>query len=188
MPLKALLPCFREFFIMKSKAKAIIALVAVLVFLATACTASVQTFNSAEALKEYLDRQPANTPDKPIKVTMNANAPMLEKIAAAITASGKYVSLNLSGNALTAIPKDAFYDRPKEKGCATLVAITIPNTVTSIGESAFRGCTSLVSVKFEGSILDRNLGYYAFPGNLVDRSHARGGGPGTYTRPNGSDT
>jgi len=59
--------------------KVIIVLAAVLVFSATACTASAQTLNSAEALKEYLDRQPANTPDKPIRVTMNANAPMLEK-------------------------------------------------------------------------------------------------------------
>jgi len=55
---------------------------------------------------------------------MNANALMLEKIAAAINSAGKYVSLNLSGSALTTIP-DFAYDKSTEKRCALLVAITI---------------------------------------------------------------
>jgi len=143
-----------------------------------------KSFNSAEELKEYLDKQPANTPDKPILVTMNANAPMLEKISEAINSAGKYVSLNLSGNALTSIPSVAFFNESTRKGCVPLVAITIPNSVTSIGEGAFRLCTSLTSVKFEGTIASSALNYDAFGiGDIRNKYLA--GGPGTYTRQNG---
>ena len=41
------------------------------------------------------------------------------------------------GNAVTAIPENAFLD------CAALEIITIPSTITSIGNSAFSGCTAL---------------------------------------------
>jgi len=186
---------------MNSRFKAIIvAFAAVIFFSAAACTATAQTLNSAEALKEYLDKQPANTPDKPIKVTMNANAPMLGKIADTIYSAGKYVSLNLSGNALTTIPNKAF------SGCITLAAITIPNSVasiesnafasctgltsitipdsvTSIGTEVFSGCTSLASVKIEGNITSSIIGdYRAFPGDLCAKYLV--GGIGTYTTKN----
>jgi len=105
-----------------------------------------KTINSAEALKTYLDKQPANSPDKPIKVTMSANTPMLGQIVAAITASGKYVSLNLSGSVLTEIPMYAF------NKCEMLIGITIPDGVTSIGYSAFSGCTNLASVSISDSV------------------------------------
>jgi len=94
----------------------------VLFFSVVACKGSGgKSINSAEDLKAYLDKQPANTPDKPIKVTMNANAPMLPNIAKAITSAGKYVSLSFSGSTLTTIPDRAF------SGCAPLAAITIPD-------------------------------------------------------------
>ena len=55
---------------MYSKFKAIIfTLAALLIFTTAACTVSAQTLNSPEALKEYLDKQPANTPDRPIRVS-----------------------------------------------------------------------------------------------------------------------
>jgi len=72
--------------------------------------------NSAEELKAYLDSQPANSPDKPIKVTMKVNDQMLLEIAGAIRDAGKYVSLNLSGNDLTTIPNNAFNYLYKEEG------------------------------------------------------------------------
>ena len=94
----------------------------------TACTkAGAQTLNSHEALKQYLDNQPANSPDKPIRVNMSANDLMLKNIVAVITSSGKYVSLNLTGSALTTIPDFAFVDMAAEEGCANLVGITIPD-------------------------------------------------------------
>jgi len=171
---------------MNSKFKVIIvSFVVVFFFSAVSCTASAQTLNSAEALKDYLDKQPANSPDKPIKVTMNANASMLEKIAAAINSAGKYVSLNLSGNALTNIPDSVFYDASTRKGCATLIAITIPDSVTSIEREVFIECTNLTSVKFEGTINSGNFdSNYSFPGDL--RAKYLVGGIGTYTRASGS--
>jgi hypothetical protein len=147
---------------MNSRFKAIIFILAmVFVLFATACTVSGgKSLNSAEALKEYLDKQPANSPDKPIRVTMTANALMLEKIASAIASSGKYVSLNLSGNVLTTIPDLAFFDKSTDKGSATLTSITIPNGVASIGESAFASCNSLISVTIPNSVT--TIGKWAF--------------------------
>jgi len=80
-----------------------------------------ETLNSPEALKEYLDSQPSNSPDKPIEVSMEADALMLPKIKEVLSSTEKYVSLNITGNALTEIPYATFGK------CKTLVSITIPN-------------------------------------------------------------
>jgi len=123
-----------------------IVLLALFAFSAITCysqSGGGRNFNNADDLKKYLDSQPANSPDKPIKVSMNANAPMLPKIGEVINSTGKYVSLNLTGNALTTIPERAF------DGCETLVSITIPNNVTNIGERAFQRCTSLATITVE---------------------------------------
>jgi len=136
----------------------IIALVAVFTLSAVSCSGQSsgggKTLNSPEALKEYLDKQPANSPDKPIKVSMGANELMLPKIRDVLKSAGKYVSLNITGNALTTIPEEAF------KECETLVGITIPNTVTSIGEKAFDGCNNLTSVTIPNTVT--YIGAYAF--------------------------
>ena len=101
-----------------------------------------KSLNSAEELKAYLDKQPANSPDKPIKVSMTINDPMLKNVATVITSADKYVSLNISGNILTSIESNAF------NGCSNLSSITIPNSVTSIGSNAFKGCSNLTSFKW----------------------------------------
>ena len=49
---------------------------------------------------------------------------------------------------------DAFYERND------LTSITIPNSVTSIGGSAFAYCTSLTSITIPDSV--RSIGNYAF--------------------------
>lgn len=36
-------------------------------------------------------------------------------------------------------------------GCVGLTSITIPNSVMSIGEQAFSGCTSLTSIQYNGT-------------------------------------
>lgn len=45
-------------------------------------------------------------------------------------------------------------------GCTSLISITIPESVTSIGNSAFVGCSSLTSVSIPESVT--NIGFYAF--------------------------
>jgi len=148
---------------------AVIALTVIVAF--TACSGSGgggKSLNSAEALKEYLDKQPANSPDKPIKVAMKANDMMIGQIVGVIVSAGKYVSLDLSGSPLTEIPREAF------RGCKMLAGITIPDSVTSIGflsfcqtgltsitipnsvtyidSSAFERCTSLTGITIPNSV------------------------------------
>ena len=57
-------------------------------------------------------------------------------------------------NSVTSIGKSAF------SGCSRLTAVTIPNSVTSIGEGAFSGCGSLTSVTIPNSVT--SIGGYAF--------------------------
>ena len=47
-------------------------------------------------------------------------------------------------------------------GCTGLTNVTIPNSVTSIGNGAFYGCTGLTSVVIPNSVT--SIGYYAFNG------------------------
>ena len=47
-------------------------------------------------------------------------------------------------------------------GCTSLTSVTIPDSVTSIGNSAFSGCTSLTSVTNPDSVT--SIGDYAFSG------------------------
>ncbi len=57
-------------------------------------------------------------------------------------------------NTVNTIRNYAFY------GCSALTSITIPNSVTSIGESAFDRCSSLSSVTIPNSVM--SIGVWAF--------------------------
>ncbi|MBR6338909.1 MAG: leucine-rich repeat protein, partial [Alloprevotella sp.] len=59
-------------------------------------------------------------------------------------------------NSVTSIGDNAFY------GCTGLTSINIPNSVTSIGSSAFEGCASLTSITIPNSVTKIN--YRAFSG------------------------
>jgi hypothetical protein len=134
----------------------IIALTLVFLVTATVCFAQSggRTINSATELRQYLDSQPGNTPDKPIRVSVAANGNMIGGIVKAIQDAGKYVYLTLTGSALTAIPKEGF------SKCTNLAGIAIPNSVTIIGERAFYECTSLTSVTIPNSVTF--IGEWAF--------------------------
>jgi len=59
-------------------------------------------------------------------------------------------------NSVTSIGDGAF------KSCARLTSVTIPNYVTSIGDSAFKGCSSLTSITIPNSVT--SIGDLAFKG------------------------
>ncbi len=59
-------------------------------------------------------------------------------------------------NSVTSIGEGAFW------GCSSLKSITIPNSVTSIGEYAFGDCSSLTSITIPNSVT--SIGYEAFKG------------------------
>ena len=59
-------------------------------------------------------------------------------------------------NNVTSIGNSAFY------GCSGLTSITIPNSVTSIGNSAFYGCSGLTSITIPNSVT--SIGHFAFAG------------------------
>ena len=59
-------------------------------------------------------------------------------------------------NSVTSIGNSAFY------GCTGLTSITIPDSVTSIGDSAFDSCTGLTSITIPDSVT--SIGNWAFEG------------------------
>ena len=138
-----------QFHLSIAKTASIFAVLAIFIFSTTACfgQSGGQTINSPEALKTYLDNQPANSPDKPIRVSMTINDPMLKNVVDVINKAGKYVSLNITGDVLKTIPSKSF------RRCEMLANITIPKSVTSIGTSAFEECTSLASVTIQNGTI-----------------------------------
>ncbi|MDR2518622.1 MAG: leucine-rich repeat domain-containing protein [Spirochaetaceae bacterium] len=66
--------------------------------------------------------------------------------------------------------------------------IYIPEGVREIGEGAFWEYVGLTSVTFGGSIREADFSSNnSFTGDLR-ATYLAGGGPGTYTRPNGGST
>ena len=69
---------------------------------------------------------------------------------------GKIIKDLVIPNSVTSIGDYAFY------GCSSLISITIPDSVTSIGDYAFKGCDSLTSITIPDSVT--SIGDYAFYG------------------------
>ena len=85
----------------------------------------------------------------------NANANPLS-YAHHLYLNGTEVTDLIFPNTISSINNFAFY------GCSGLTSVSIPNSVTSIGSSAFYGCSGLTSVSIGNSVT--SIGDYAFQG------------------------
>ena len=111
----------------------------------------INCFANAAELGIYLDSMPANTPDDPYTIVLNDITNIRDTLQ---NRQDKYVSLDLSGSVIKTIPREAFYE------CTSLNSVTIPNSVTSIGDYAFYECTSLNSVIIPDSVTSIGVGAF----------------------------
>ena len=73
----------------------------------------------------------------------------------------KATNINIS-NSVISIGNGAF------EGCSSLQSITIPNSVTSIGDLAFEGCSSLQSITIPNSVTNIGEGLFYFCTSLKE--------------------
>ena len=96
----------------------------------------------------------------PSTVTYNGNTYNVTALAT-VSNHGTFESCNgltsvTIPNSVTSIGNYAFYY------CSGLTSVIIPNSVTSIGSNAFDGCSGLTSVNIPNSVI--NIGWSAFRG------------------------
>jgi uncharacterized protein YjdB len=114
-------------------------------------------------LESYLASKAPNTPAAAYNINLIVgSAGEFNTVARALMAATpyRYVHLDLSGSSITAIPSDAFYNGDPDKGCETLVGVTIPNGVTRIEDTAFFYCSGLASITIPNGVT--SIGIAAF--------------------------
>ena len=68
---------------------------------------------------------------------------------------------SIGNNSVTSIGDNAFY------GCSGLTSVTIPSSVTSIGSYAFDGCSSLTSITIPNSVTSIGKGAFQYCSSLT---------------------
>jgi uncharacterized repeat protein (TIGR02543 family) len=107
-----------------------------------------------ERFKQELNGLTANS--VPYTVLLNVSK-LTQEIRDALMAlpADVTVILDLSGSTMTEIPENAFFkfnSSDDSTGCASLARIILPDSVTSIGNSAFHSCTSLTEINIPDGI------------------------------------
>jgi len=136
----------------------------------------MKQFDSIKGLQEYLSGSPENTPETAYEAKLDVTD--IAGVDVMLCIAKKYVSLDLSG--LTEIPREAFAKTPY------LTGVTLPDSVTSIGDNAFEDCKSLASINIPDRVTC--IGNKAFSGctGLASITIGKSAeGSGTYTRENG---
>ena len=87
-------------------------------------------------------------------LTISGSGEMCDYTWASPSPWGSDVTEALIENSVTSIGDEAF------KGCTGLTSITIPNSVTSIGEGALSGCTGLTSMTIPNSVTSIEIGAF----------------------------
>ena len=105
-------------------------------------------------------------------------SPSIETTLRSMSGTQSLTSVTIP-NSVTSIGDCAF------SGCTSLTSVTIPNSVTSIGDWAFSGCTSLTAITVDAL----NSVYSSVDGVLFNKSQTTliqypGGKAGSYTIPN----
>jgi hypothetical protein len=117
----------------------------------------------ASKLASQLASLPENTVSSPhnIKLKVKSSDEFNFIRNALKGAPNKYIYLDLTGSSVKEIMSYEFDGSGlNNSGYKTLTGITIPNSVTSIGEQAFRGCINLSSVIIGNNV--KTMGEYAF--------------------------
>ncbi len=112
-------------------------------------------FDRCGVTKENFNNQSNITPSGLIVCDVRTESGFCIKDNALVKYLGKERTITIP-NSVTSIGDEAFYR------CSELTSITIPNSVTSIGYSAFSGCSGLTSITIPNSVT--NIGGYAFSG------------------------
>ena len=129
-----------------------------LLLICTLLCANVLWAQSSQFLEGQLYYEPTSTNEVSVSGYYKTNPPTVLTIPSTVTNNGTTYTVTSIGNS-------AFLNNGEDVNeiyCTSLTSVTIPNSVTSIGNSAFKGCVYLTSVTIPNSVT--SIGNSAFDG------------------------